>query len=225
VPRGTPAEGLHPAAFIHCIQNHDQVGNRAMGERTTHLLSLHQLMQGAALLFFSPFVPMLFQGEEWGSTRPFYYFIDTADPELASAVLQGRRKEVEGLGWDPSRLPDPSSEAAFLDSKLDWAEASQSPHEELLGWHRALIGLRKGRAELRDGRVEAVDVRFDEAARFISIRRGALKLTCNFSRRPLFLKPGLRGKRLILSSEGGPVGGAKSRELGGHAVAIWEEEA
>ena len=103
-------------------QNHDQVGNRAVGERTSALMSDGRLRVAAALLLTSPFVPLLFQGEEWGATTPFQYFTDHTDPELGRAVSEGRRREFAAFGWDPQAVPDPQDPATFERSKLDWTE-------------------------------------------------------------------------------------------------------
>jgi maltooligosyltrehalose trehalohydrolase len=116
---GRPPSGLGGHAFVGCLQNHDQVGNRARGERTSHLLSPGRLRIGAALVLTAPFVPMLFQGEEWGAATPFQYFTDHDDPELARAVREGRRQEFVAFGWDPEPIPDPQTPAPFERSKLD----------------------------------------------------------------------------------------------------------
>ena len=109
----SPAD-LPPSRFVVCTQNHDQVGNRALGERrTAALMSEGRLHVAAALLLTSPFVPMLFQGEEWGAATPFQYFTDHDDPELAEAVRAGRRAEFAAFGWDPESMPDPQDLATF----------------------------------------------------------------------------------------------------------------
>jgi maltooligosyltrehalose trehalohydrolase len=140
---GTSPAGLPPERFVVCTQNHDQVGNRATGDRSSALVGPARLRVAAALLLTSPFVPMLFQGEEWGATSPFLYFTDHEDPDLATAVRDGRRREFAAFGWDPSTIPDPQDPLTFERSRLDWAERSASPHRELLAWHRTLIDLRR----------------------------------------------------------------------------------
>ena len=106
---GRPATGLTGDRFLGYLQNHDQVGNRAQGERSSHLLSPGRLKIAAALVLTSPFVPMLFQGEEWGATTPFQYFTDHEDAELARAVSEGRRSEFAAFGGDPEEVPVPKS--------------------------------------------------------------------------------------------------------------------
>jgi len=145
---GRPLPPYVPAtALLGYAQDHDQVGNRAFGERTSHLLSPGLLKVAAALVLTAPFVPMLFMGEEWGATTPWQYFTDHDDPGLAEAVRKGRRAEFRAFGWDD--VPDPQDLATFHRSKLDWAEVGA--HADLLDWHRALIALRRNEPGLRDG--------------------------------------------------------------------------
>jgi maltooligosyltrehalose trehalohydrolase len=169
---GRPPGPVPGWRFLGYLQNHDQVGNRAQGERSSHLMSTERLRAGAALVLTAPFVPMLFQGEEWGATTPFLYFTDHRDPELARAVSEGRRREFASFGWSPDDVPDPQDPATFERSRLDWSERDRAPHAELLAWHRHLIALRRSRPELRDGRMDAVAVDVDEEAGAITVRRG-----------------------------------------------------
>lgn len=158
---------------VACIQNHDQIGNRALGERLGHLVSAGRARLAAALLLTSPFVPLLFQGEEWGASSPFLYFTDHQDPGLARAVREGRRAEhasVEG------EVPDPQDPQTWARSILDWSERERPPHLEVLGWYRALLTLRHALPELTDGRRDELEVRVDEAAKIIIVRRGRLTL-------------------------------------------------
>jgi maltooligosyltrehalose trehalohydrolase len=112
---------------VVAAQTHDQVGNRA-GERNAALTSDGRLRVAAALLLAAPFVPMLFQGEEWGAGTPFPYFTDHSDPGLGRTVSEGRRHEFAAFGWDPARVPDPQDPATFERSRLDWAELREQPH-------------------------------------------------------------------------------------------------
>jgi maltooligosyltrehalose trehalohydrolase len=161
--------------FVGFLQNHDQVGNRARGERSSHLLAGGRLRVGAALVLLSPFVPMLFQGEEWGATTPFLYFTDHEDVDLARAVTQGRRDEFTSFGWSADEVPDPQQRATFERSRLDWRELAGEPHAALLEWHRRLIALR--RAIVRAG--ERVAVRCDGDARWLAIDRSDTSIVCN----------------------------------------------
>jgi maltooligosyltrehalose trehalohydrolase len=175
---GRPATGVPGWRFLGFLQNHDQVGNRAGGERTSHLLGVERQKIGAALVLTAPFVPLLFAGEEWGAASPFQYFTDHADPELARAVSEGRRREFAAFGWSPEAIPDPQAEETFRRSKLRWDERSRAPHAELLDWYRRLIRLRRETPALSDGRLEEVRARWDQAG-WLVIERGTVTVACN----------------------------------------------
>jgi maltooligosyltrehalose trehalohydrolase len=131
-----------PTRFVASLQTHDQVGNRAAGERLSQLVGTDRLAAGAALLLALPYVPMLFMGEEWGASTPWRYFTSFADPELAAAVTAGRRAEFADHGWD-GKVPDPQDPATFATSVLDWAERDSGDHAALLRWYRALVSWRR----------------------------------------------------------------------------------
>jgi maltooligosyltrehalose trehalohydrolase len=173
---GRPVIGLPGWRFLGYSQNHDQVGNRAKGERLEHLTSVQHAKIAAALTLLSPFVPMLFQGEEWAASTPFQYFTDHEDKELAKLVSEGRKREFAAFGWDPSEIPDPQDPATFENSKLKWDELSEANHADMLDWYKKLIALRKSRAELADGKLEQVEVDFDEEDRWMSLQRGGIVL-------------------------------------------------
>jgi maltooligosyltrehalose trehalohydrolase len=181
---GRPASGLSGARFLGYIQNHDQVGNRARGERLSHLVGPDLQKVAAALVLTAPFVPMLFQGEEWAASTPFQYFTDHPDPELGAAVREGRRGEFESFGWSPDDVPDPQDPATFERSRLQWSERQQTPHGDVAAWYRRLIAFRRSRPALLDGRMDAVEVEVDEEARTLSMRRGAVVVCCNLSEEP-----------------------------------------
>jgi maltooligosyltrehalose trehalohydrolase len=189
---GRAPTGLGGHRFVGYLQNHDQVGNRARGERLSHLVSLGRLKIGAALVLTSPFVPMLFQGEEWGASTPFQYFTDHQEPELAKAVREGRRREFAAFGWQPEDVPDPQAPETFQRSKLRWQELVHPPHAEILEWHRRLIRLRRAEPALSDGRLERVHTRWDEAARWFVLERGPISVACNLAPQPqpVPLRPG-----------------------------------
>jgi maltooligosyltrehalose trehalohydrolase len=155
--------------FIVFSQNHDQVGNRMLGERTSILSGFEKckLMAGAVLC--SPFLPMLFMGEEWFETHPFLYFVDHTDPQLIEAVRQGRSREFEAFhnGGD---APDPFSEETFLESELQWQLTSQEPHATMLRYYKALIDLRKQHAVLRFPDRHRISVTCDDNG-LISLKR------------------------------------------------------
>jgi maltooligosyltrehalose trehalohydrolase len=219
---GRSAAGTCGHRFVGFLQNHDQVGNRALGERTGQLLTTGQLKIGAALVMTSPFLPMLFQGEQWGAKTPFVYFTDHRDPALAEAVRAGRLSEFAGFGWPPGNIPDPQSEESFYRSRLDWEEMRLPVHHELLQWHRSLIRLRRRHPALTDGRMDQAIVDVNESARWLVLKRGPVLVACNFAEVPGRIPcPGLAGKRLALSSEEipGPEGSAVL--LPPHAVAVF----
>lgn len=179
--RATP--GVSGRRFLGYLQTHDQIGNRAQGDRSSHLLSKGRLKIGAALVLTSPFTPMLFQGEEWAATSPFQFFTDFDDPQLAKAVREGRRQEFAAFGWSPEEIPDPQDPATFERSKLKWDELGSPPHRELFDWHKKLIALRRQESALTDGRLERVELDFDEQARWLVLRRGGVTVACNLAAR------------------------------------------
>jgi maltooligosyltrehalose trehalohydrolase len=219
---GRRATGLPGYRFLGYLQNHDQVGNRAVGERSSALMSAGLLRTGAALVLTSPFVPLLFMGEEWGATTPFLYFTSHDDPELGRAVAEGRRREFAAFGWDPRAIPDPQDPATFERSKLDWSEPEEQPHADLLDWHRRLIALRREWPELTDGRLDRVDVSFDEAARWLTMSRGRITVACNFGAGEADVPVDARRRsRVLLTSGKEPGGRGDAVRLPAESVTIW----
>jgi maltooligosyltrehalose trehalohydrolase len=198
---GKSAVGLSAHRFVGFLQNHDQIGNRAKGERSGHLLSLGRLKVAAALVLTAPFIPLLFQGEEWGASSPFLYFTDHQDGDLARAVTEGRRREFAPFGWMPEDVPDPQARETFERSKLNWSEPDNEPHSDILAWHRRLIQLRREIPALSDGRLERIRITFDENAKWLVFRRGPVVVACNLGdvtrRVPADLAPDVR---LLLAS-------------------------
>ncbi|HEX7167845.1 MAG TPA: malto-oligosyltrehalose trehalohydrolase [Acidimicrobiales bacterium] len=196
---GRAPVGIPAWRFLGYLQNHDQVGNRAKGERSSHLLSTDQLRLAAALVLTSPFVPMLFMGEEWGATSPFQYFTDHPDPDLGRAVSEGRRSEFSYFGWAPEDVPDPQDPATFERSKLRWEEREDEPHASLLAWHRELIALRRSRRELGPGRFDDVEVNVSADEGWIVVGRGGVVIAANLSDRTVEV-PVPQGKTRVLAS-------------------------
>lgn len=176
---GRQPTGLSGHRFLAYIQNHDQIGNRAQGERLNHLVSVGRLKIAAALVFTSPFVPMIFQGEEWAASSPFQYFTNHPEPELANAVREGRRREFAAFGWKPEEVPDPQALETFQRSKLIWDEINSGDHAGILDWHQKLIQLRRAEPGLTDGVRENVAVSFNESEKWLVLERGNLLVACN----------------------------------------------
>ncbi len=145
-PRGEPSAHLPPSAFVTFLQNHDQVGNRALGERLNHLADPARLALARAGLLLAPQIPMLWMGEEWSASAPFLFFVDFApDEELNKAVREGRRREFKSFAAfadDTSVIPDPTEEKTFTDSKIDWDEAEREPHRAVWADTRNLLQIR-----------------------------------------------------------------------------------
>ncbi len=172
----TPAHRL-----VGYAQTHDQIGNRAQGDRLSATLSPGLLACGAALTLTAPFTPMLFMGEEWAAGTPWQFFTDHTDQELAQAVRRGRRREFAAHNWAEDDIPDPQDPATRARSCLDWSEPRREPHARVLTWYRELIALRRARADLTDPDLAAVRVTYDEAARWCVVRRGDLRIAVNLS--------------------------------------------
>jgi len=166
-------------------QNHDQVGNRARGDRVTEVLDDHQLACAALLTLCGPFTPMLFQGEEWAASTPFQFFTSHPEQELGRATAEGRLTEFAALGWDPAVVPDPQDEQTFLRSKLDWSEPASGRHARILSVYRTLAWLRRTYPDLTDPRFDRVACTVDEDTRLFRMRRGALEIVVNFGDSPL----------------------------------------
>ena len=185
---GRPVHGLAGTRFLGYMQNHDQIGNRAQGDRSSQLLGTERLKIAAALVLLSPFVPMLFQGEEFAASSPFQYFTDHDDVEVGHAVTEGRRREFASFGWAPEDVPNPQAADSFERSKLNWDEVEKEPHRSILDWHRKLIALRHSSPDLVDGRLEMLHVETDEERHVLALRRGRFEIVCNLGESPLVRK-------------------------------------
>jgi maltooligosyltrehalose trehalohydrolase len=188
------------------LQSHDQVGNRPAGERTGALMSARRLKVGAALLLTAPFVPMLFQGEEWGASTPFQYFSDHGDRSLGHLVAEGRLRDLSHLHWRVESMPDPQDPLTFERSKLDWTEPERLPHRQLLDWHRRLIRLRRDVPELGDGRLEQVSANVERESCLV-VRRGPVTIACNLGEQATRLEAD--GTLLLASEEDVSLGGGQ----------------
>ncbi len=166
-PRGSSAEGLRPENAVFCIQNHDQIGNRPLGNRLTADVPLSTFRAASALLLFAPQLPLLFMGQEYAATTPFLFFSDH-EPALGKLVTEGRRKEFAGFSGFGGEVPDPQDEATFTRSKLDWDEAESARGQATRALYQKLLALRP------DLEAEAAAVAHGEAA--LTVRRGAYTL-------------------------------------------------
>ena len=197
---GRPVVNLPGSRFIGFLQNHDQTGNRAQGERSSMLMSLDRLKIGAALVLCAPFVPLLFQGEELGAATPFLYFANHSDTELARAVSEGRRNEFAAWGWKSEDIPDPEDPATFLRSKLPCIDPDNESQSSLIEWHRRLIALRRAEPDLTDARLDRMDVLFSEEWRWLALRRGTITVVCNLFPREQKITLPSTGALLLSSS-------------------------
>ncbi len=170
--------------FVASLQTHDQVGNRAVGERLSMLVEPGLLAAGAAILLTAPWTPMLFMGEEWGAGTPWQYFTDHQDPELAEAVRQGRRSEFGSHGWSFDEVPDPQDPATVRRSTLDWSEPDREPHARLLRWYADLIRARREHLDLGSGDLTAVAADWDAAGRRLAVQRGSVLVLANLGDQP-----------------------------------------
>lgn len=198
---GRPVGALDQHRFLGYIQNHDQIGNRAQGDRVASIAGVDRAKAAAALVLLGPFVPMLFQGEEWAASTPFLYFAHHEDPAMAKAVRKGRQQEFAAFGWKPKDVPDPSDEKTFQRSVLHWEEISQSEHEGVLDWYRRLIALRRSVADLQDGSAGNCRVEFDEKDGWLVMHRGSIAVAAHFGQSAVQIR--LPGHAEIVLASGG----------------------
>jgi maltooligosyltrehalose trehalohydrolase len=218
---GAPATGIPSDRFVACIQNHDQVGNRATGDRLATTIGLRKSRLAAALLLMSPYVPLLFMGEEYGETNPFQYFVSHGDPELIKAVREGRHKEFESFGWG-DEVPDPQADETFVRSRLDRSRIAEPEHRGMLTLYRELLRLKRAEPALKPGETR-VRVEHDEDDGWITMELSAasgrsLVAVFNISDRDQRVSlPGRTAElMLLLSTEAttyGGFGGANERAI------------
>jgi maltooligosyltrehalose trehalohydrolase len=180
--------------FVASLQTHDQVGNRAQGDRLSATVDPGLLACGAAILLTSPWTPMLFMGEEWGASTPWQFFTDHTDPDVALATAAGRKAEFGTHGWAEDDVPDPQDPSTFARSKLDWSELNDGPHARLLAFYRGLLTLRRARPDLRDGRLDRSEVSWQQ--RRLRSTRGGCVVLANLSDEP-WTCGDLRGEVLL----------------------------
>ncbi|MFI7595864.1 malto-oligosyltrehalose trehalohydrolase [Micromonospora sp. NPDC049359] len=199
---GRPLDSRVPGhRLVAYLQNHDQIGNRATGDRISASLSSALVRVGAMLLLTAPFTPMLFMGEEWAASTPWQFFTSHPEPELASAVRTGRRREFASHGWPEGDVPDPQDPETFVRSRLDWAELDKPEHASMLSFYQRLIALRRSVADLSDPRMHAVSVQHGD--QFLLMRRGDTLVVANFAGRGQGVSlPGVARRVLLATGEG-----------------------
>ncbi len=180
---GRPVDtaALPGTAFLAYVQNHDQIGNRAAGDRISATVSPGLIACGAAIVLLGPYTPMLFMGEEWAASTPWQFFASFPDPELAEAVRTGRRKEFGRHGWGESEVPDPMDVATFERSRLDWSELADEDHANILDLHRSLIALRREFPELSDPSLTDFRVEVADDDSWIVMHRGRFQVRVDFA--------------------------------------------
>ncbi|RAU92678.1 malto-oligosyltrehalose trehalohydrolase [Mycobacterium colombiense] len=216
-PLDTSAESGIPATrLVAYTCTHDQVGNRALGDRPSQNLTGGQLAVKAALVLGSPYTTMLFMGEEYAASTPFQFFSSHPEPELAKATAEGRKAEFAEHGWDADEIPDPQDPQTFADSKLDWAEIDTGEHARLHRLYRDLIALRRDDPDLADPWLEHLTVDYDEDQGWIVIARGRLRIACNLSAEQVRVP--VSGELVLAWDE--PAVHPDRTELPGHSFAI-----
>lgn len=185
--------------FVAYAANHDQIGNRAIGDRPAATLPPGRVAIGAALTMTSAYTPMLFMGEEWASTTPFQFFSDHQDPELGEAIRTGRRAEFAEFGWDAEDIPDPQDHATRDASVLRWTDLDDEHHRRMLRWYQDLIQTRARESELRDDALNRVGVTVDEGAETLVMTRGSIRVLVNLSGEGRTIQAGAPVHEVILS--------------------------
>jgi len=178
--RPVDVDELPGTAFLAYLQNHDQIGNRATGDRISATVPLPLQACAAALVLLGPYTPMLFMGEEWGASTPWQFFASFPDPELAEAVRTGRRREFGRHGWGESEVPDPMDPATVERSTLDWDELDDPEHLAMLDVYRSLIALRRGHPELCDPSLRDLVVESADDGSWLVMHRGCFRVACRF---------------------------------------------
>ena len=200
---GRPIDPRIPTwRLVTFSQDHDQIGNRAAGDRLSQTLDEGGLAIAAVLTVLAPFTPMLFMGEEWAASTPWQFFTSHPEPELGEATARGRKAEFAEMGWDESVVPDPQDPETFTRSKLRWEEKDTGMHARIHGLYRALLELRRERAELADPDFRHLEAAADEDQRWFRLRRGAVEVVVNFS----LTEVGLSGEgasELLLATDDG----------------------
>jgi len=210
---GKPAAHLPGRRFVVCAQNHDQIGNRARGERLAALTDIGGLRVAAAIIALQPALPLYFQGEEWAAKEPFLYFTSHGDQKLAEAVSRGRREEFKAFAWQ-GEVPDPQSPETFLRCKLDRSRKDPAA----LAWHRALLDLRRAHPSLQDDARSSLRTWLE--GRILFLRRRDILLVASFSQSAFVADVPSGRWRILLDSGQARLEGGKLRGEGHHAIVL-----
>jgi maltooligosyltrehalose trehalohydrolase len=206
--------------FLGYLQDHDQIGNRAVGDRSSALLSPGLLAVAATLVLTAPFTPMLFMGEEWGAATPWQFFTSHPEPELGRATAEGRIGEFAEHGWDPDVVPDPQDPETFTRSKLDWSEPEREPHRRVLAVHRALLALRRAHPELLDADLARMAVSWDDDERWLVVHRGPLRVVANLSAEQRAVELDRRAGEVLFATADGVAADGATVTVPGETAAV-----
>ncbi|MGE0880932.1 MAG: malto-oligosyltrehalose trehalohydrolase [Acidimicrobiia bacterium] len=215
---GAPAGQRDRHRFVVSVQNHDQIGNRALGERLGRLTDQRAAEAAAALMLLSPFTPLLFMGEEWMASTPFQYFTDHRDPDIAAAVTAGRRSEFADFSaFDTADVPDPQDAATFANSRLDWKEATRLPHAAVVRWYTRLVELRRRLSDTPP----ITEAKFDrDLGLFTMMRGGRLSVVVNTGDRTADLGSFPTRATVLLTNDASLRSGVRATQLGPRCTAI-----
>jgi len=216
---GRPVDTEHMPTWrlVVANQNHDQIGNRAIGDRLAATLDDGQLVIAATLTLAGPYTPMLFMGEEWAASTPWQFFTSHPEHDLGEATAKGRIAEFAKMGWDEASVPDPQEPSTFENSKLDWSELGTGRHAVLLDAYRRLGALRRSEPSLTDPRFGEVGVEYDADARWLVLTRGDLRIAVNFADQEA--RVAVSSDAVLFASDDSVVPGA-SLLLPAHSVVI-----
>lgn len=215
---GRLVEGLSAHHFVHFDQNHDQVGNRALGERLEQLCGMDVAKVAIGLVLMAPYVPMLFMGEEFAASTPFLYFADHDEDEMRRLVVEGRKRDFALFGFGDD-VPNPAEMETFEQSKLKWDEINEGKHAEMLGWVKALIKLRRSTVALNDGSMQHLMVSSDERKRTLVLQRDEVRIVLNLGVESYGFEL-LEGEELRLVSREGLGVRDNTMELPGMTLAV-----
>ena len=212
---GRPIGDVPLTRFLAYAQDHDMVGNRALGERLSHLVSGERARMAAALTLLSPFVPMLFMGEEWAASTPFLYFTDFSGEPLQQAVDANRRGMFAAFGFDAAAASNPQNADTFERSKLRWDEIDEMDHASMLQWYQDLVALRRVTPDLHTGDASQVAVRSDGERHVLVYSNAGIVVACNLGADAVTVEEALGAERVMSSAAG------SGTELPPESVAVW----